>query len=213
MSRLMTAAGLSTNLPRINTIANFTRGLGIPLTSPVNDDFVWRAQGAATVTDLGGAIALAVPANVVQMPIREQDVPIGSYTIDIAFTFASRGAAPDKYAAGFTWVQSSDQKCVSIEFSNFNGFAFQVNKYSVPGSFDSQYFSAGYGGAFPLYFFRAQDDTVNRISSISADGQNYFPIHSVARTDFMTADKVGFFVLTNGFQESPEMTLVHWGVS
>jgi len=41
---------------------------------------------------------------------------------------------------------------------------------------------------------RIADNNTNRICSVSADGQNWIEVHSVGRTDFLTADQVGFMI-------------------
>jgi hypothetical protein len=59
-------------------------------------------------------------------------------------------------------------------------------------------------------FFRIADDGANRISSISTDGINFRVIHTVARTDFLTADQVGFFVNCQETTWDAGMTLLSW---
>jgi len=49
--------------------------------------------------------------------------------------------------------------------------------------------------AFPCLWFRITDDGTNRICHVSGDGQHFITIHSVGRTDFLTADEVFFGVV------------------
>jgi hypothetical protein len=41
-------------------------------------------------------------------------------------------------------------------------------------------------------WLRIQDDGSNRICEWSMDGQKWVQFHSIGRTDFLTADKIGF---------------------
>jgi hypothetical protein len=45
---------------------------------------------------------------------------------------------------------------------------------------------------------------------VSTDGQNFKVIHTVGRTDFLTADQVGFFVNDQSNTIAAGMTLLSW---
>jgi hypothetical protein len=88
-----------------------------------------------------------------------------------------------------------------------------VGKLSSPTVFTSNYLSVyfaslmGYG---PCLWLRIADDGTNRVCSYSADGQNFVTVHSVGRTDFLTADEVGFFADANNASYPAGLTLLSW---
>jgi hypothetical protein len=57
---------------------------------------------------------------------------------------------------------------------------------------------------------RAADNSTNRICSYSVDGQNWFVFHTVGRTDFLTADEVGFYIDVENATFGTGITLIHW---
>jgi hypothetical protein len=74
------------------------------------------------------------------------------------------------------------------------GVQLNVDKLNSPTSYSAAYDTFNAMG--PIYWFRIADNGTNRICSISSDGQTWLDVHSVGRTDFLTADQVGFFVET-----------------
>lgn len=59
-------------------------------------------------------------------------------------------------------------------------------------------------------FVVERDDGTNRICSLSNNGRNWWVFHSVGRTDFLTADHVGFYVSDNGSSRATGLTLLSW---
>ena len=68
----------------------------------------------------------------------------------------------------------------------------------------------------PMTWLRIADDGSNRICSWSADGFTWQVLHTIGRTDFLTANEVGFFVDAWNVA-SPTydvaMHLIHWSQS
>lgn len=167
-------------------------GLSAYCTPPVDTEFSWVNQGAATlVTTFGNAII--VPASGSQnVRARVKATPTPPYTITSRFLFAgvstcSVGMCLRNAGAG-----------TLVTFYQYNGGTGHarliVDKLNSPTSTNSTYAGAdqnwAIGGDFWL---RINDTGVNRICSFSADGVNFVQFHSVGRTDFLTPDQIGFF--------------------
>lgn len=72
-------------------------------------------------------------------------------------------------------------------------------KYNSVTGFNSSYLSANQSSSvwFSMPWLRIQDDSTNYTFSISADGFNFAPFFTKARTDFLTATRIG--VCLNNF--------------
>lgn len=187
-------------------------GPAYPFTAPVDGDFAWINQGSASVVTTNGGIALlgVATAGATNLRIRKKAAPSTPYTITLGFN-------PNVYPGDFTgcgllFRQSSDGKvaCVRMVHVAANaGFNIHTTKFT-----DASNFSADYNGPlrWPIghfLFLQISDDGTNRISRVSNDGVNFVQVHSVGRTDFLTANEVGFFVDTNG-SFAANMTVLHW---
>jgi hypothetical protein len=63
----------------------------------------------------------------------------------------------------------------------------------------------------PVYWIRIADNGTNRIISWSVNGLHFTQVHSVSRTDFITADEVGFFISDSADNKhDPGLTLLSW---
>jgi hypothetical protein len=59
-------------------------------------------------------------------------------------------------------------------------------------------------------WMRIADDGTNRITSVSRDGLHWLQIHSVARTDYVTADQVGFAVEARNASLPAALSILSW---
>lgn len=161
-----------------------------PMTLPVDGDFAWINQGSATVDATKGGIFLYGPAAAAfNLRIRKK-AKSPPYTITAAFTMI--GTLTANSFGGVLWRESGSGKLVT--FIAAGGQTLQLTKWNDPNTAVSNYVAnvaASYGQ--PIWV-RLADDNTNRIVSMSQDGQNFVQLHSVGRTDFMTADEVGFYV-------------------
>lgn len=88
-----------------------------------------------------------------------------------------------------------------------------VTKYTSPTAFSADYLTGGANLVTLPKWFRLGDDNTNRTIEISADGLTWIMAHSVARSDFLTADQVGFgLCLRNAWAATVEcaVTLRHY---
>jgi hypothetical protein len=180
-----------------------------PFTVPVDGDFSWINQGTASVDTTNGGIYLLAPANSgTQLRIRIKSAPATPYTITAAFLPAMIATGPQR--VGLCWRQSSDGKLVmAYLLGNANLQTYQIDKFNSPTAGNSTYVTR----ATPqtgVTFLRIADNGTNRITSYSVDGQHWIQLHSIGRTDFMTADQVGFFASDEGNIQAAAMTLLSW---
>lgn len=182
-----------------------------PMTKPVDANYAWVNQGGASVTTTNGGIFLSAPAGLGDnVRIRKKSAPSTPYTITAAFLPQCVGV---QYAAvGLAFRQSSDGK-MHVFWGLFDGSSkFYSTKYTNPTTFSAHYANVETGsiGGGPVLFLRIADDGSNRISSISYDGVNFLQVHSVGRTDFITADEVGFVVNSANATYAAGATLLSW---
>lgn len=195
-----------------------------PLTPPVDADFAWINQGSATIAATNGgllasnALYLSGPSNAgsYNWRIRKKAAPSAPYTITACFLLNTEIFTSVAQGLGaILWRQSSDSKLITMSLSTAptTGAAtsplIEFAKWNNENSFSAYYDSCAVGfNPCPLLFVRLEDDNTNRKVHISVDGQNFIQLHSVGRTDFLTADEVGFAV--SPFSQATGMTLLHW---
>jgi hypothetical protein len=117
---------------------------------------------------------------------------------------------------GLLFRQSSDGKLAvfSVQYNNsgLSGHGGNVGsiKYTSATAFSAIYGSQELYCGGNLVWLRIEDNGTNRICSISADGQVFTTFHSVGRTDFLTADEVGFALDLENTTFSNSVGLVSW---
>lgn len=183
-----------------------------PVTAPVDGDFAWINQGGASITATGSRLFLRGPAGTgVNLRIRKKAAPSTPYTITAGFLPAA--LAFTTQSMGLCFRQSSDGKLATFTLTCTTGaYQFQPLKYT-----SATVFSAAYTGARSFFtpglgmlWFRIADNGTNRILSYSADGDNFIAFHTIGRTDFLTADEVGWYVDEETNVYDCGMTLVSW---
>lgn len=182
-----------------------------PLTAPVSNDFAWINQGSASITTTNGGIYLLAPAHTgIDYKVRKKAAPATPYTITAAFLPQVRSL--DNHSCGLLFRQSSDGKLAALAYVHAtSAMNFQSLKLTSPTAFSAQYtietVRQGFG---PLMFMRIADNGTSRIVSYSVDGVNFMALHTVGRTDFLTADEVGFFSNSDTTGGDAAMTLLSW---
>lgn len=183
-------------------------------TPPAVSGWTWVNQGGATATDDRDGILLTCPAgtgNNFRALVRS--APGTPYTVTAAFLMAF--PAVNFNSAGLIFRQSSDGKMATLSIANaVKDFAL------IKMNSATSYSGANYSGGFtqaptmgPLLWFRIADNGTNRICSWSPDGRNWVQIHSVGRTDFLTADQVGFYGEAVNASYGPIVNLLSWAVA
>lgn len=176
---------------------------------PIVSTWTWINQGSASATDAGDAIQLVGTAtSTASLRILKRTAPATPYTITAAFLMRMYKVATNN--GGLCWRQSSDGKVITFPFIGNNG-ELGVTKYNSPTSANSNYtYNTPSLSIAPMLWLRIADNGTNRICSWSPDGQNWLVVHTIGRTDFMTADEVGFYVDAQNASLAPELGLHSW---
>jgi hypothetical protein len=180
-----------------------------PLTAPVDGDFAWVNQGGASVVSTFGGIFLRGPAgSSLNLRVRKKAAPSTPYVITVALK-GTTGFHLDNQSFGLVFRNNGAGTIVTYLLTfGTPGCAMAVSKWNSETSFSANYVARNITDV-PL-FLRIADNGTNRISSLSHDGQNFIDFHTVGRTDFLTADEVGFFVeeRTNAYDVG--LTVLSW---
>lgn len=184
---------------------------------PVLSNWAWINQGGAAAADdsnifVGGSKFTGIR---VEAPVGGTDnvrfvkkaAPSAPYTITLAYLPGVVGA--NYFSTGFVWRQSSDGKLITVGLKFDGSFKFGNFKWNSPTSGSTSYgdIAVNWNG---LVWLKLVDDNTDRKTYYSADGANWILMHSVGRTDFLTADEIGFGVHCNNATYTAAMSLVHW---
>ena len=179
-----------------------------PMTPPVSGDFAWVNQGSASITTTYGGVYMIVPyGSSPNHRFMKKSAPSTPYIITAAILPGGHGVNYNR--CGLYFRQSSDGKLNSFGMVYAGGWIIESVKWNSETSYNAGYKSIG----IPLsgiLWLRIADDGTNRICSWSPDGQNWEIIHSVGRTDFLTADEVGFGCCSENGTWGASMTLLSW---
>lgn len=180
-----------------------------PMTPPVDGSYSWVNQGGASVDTTNGGIFLLAPATAgTNLRVRVKTAPTPPYTITAAVL--ARAPGINFAGVGLCFRQSSDGKLATLGMEHNNDWQVVVHKFNSATSFNSNYTSLNMGTLMSPVFFQISDNNTNRIVRISADGQHWQEIHSVTRTDFLTANQVGFYASADQATWDCGMTLLSW---
>lgn len=176
-----------------------------PFTSPNNADFAWVNQGGASVTVSKGGIYLLAPnsGTSTQLRGRVKTAPSTPYVIT-AYLTPSNNLSVDDQSYGLMWRQL-DGKLVRFGIGAGNIY---LQYWSSATAFAGSYVT--YAWRDQQHWFRITDDGTNRKAYVSSDGVNWLLIHSVSRTDNLTADQVGFWATAKNGTLDMGVTLMSW---
>jgi hypothetical protein len=179
-------------------------------TKPVSGDFSWANQGGASIDTTNGGVYLLAPTSASDnIRYRYKAVPSTPYTLTIGFLPQLFGV--NFQAVGFAWSDGTKYICASFAANGTQAMALSVTKFTNATTFSADYLSATtFSQNAPVAWLKCQDDGTNRIVSWSQDSQHWVQLHSVNRTDFLTATQVGFFANSNNAMWPAALTLLSW---
>lgn len=186
-----------------------------PLTDPsLAGISTWVNQGGASVDTTSGATTLTAPAAAGDnIRLRVKTAPATPYVITARLTASG---APGASSWGLAFRQSSDGKLHLLlcggSVSGGTPGIFSI-KFTNPTTFSASYASTlgfNLNTGFPPAFLRIADNGTNRTVSYSMDGVNFTEYHTIGRTDFLTADQVGFFANAASSTLAATATLLSW---
>lgn len=178
---------------------------------PAAASWTWVNQGTASVADSKGAVILSGPSasGSTNLRLLVRTAPATPWTVTAAF-FAdldSHGASETGLCFRASGAGTIHTMAIAAGLA---GIASR--KWTSPTAFSADYVNtATIKTTFPgavVVWMRLQDDGTNRILSHAVDGQTWRTVHSVARTDFLTANQVGIYSrVDSGFAG---MQLLSW---
>lgn len=179
-----------------------------PMTPPVDGDFAWVNQGAASVDSTYGGVYLLDPAaanNHARMRVKA--APGTPYTITV--WLRPHIHSVNYNFCGLVWRNSSDGKLCTFQYGNNGGIVLEVAIWSDANTVNASYTQVSIGPQNTIAL-RVADDGTNRICSWSMDGQHWHVVHTVGRTDYLTPDQVGFFANSVNTTWPAGVTLLSW---
>lgn len=175
---------------------------------PTLSSFTWVNQETATATENGDGIWLLAPALLGdKLRILKKSAPSAPYKITAMFLPFLHSQNYNN--VGLCWRQSSNGKLVTFDVVHVNGPKIEASKCNSPTAIVAAYFQF----TFPIYspfWLQLEDDGINRKSKWSIDGYNFIQIHSIGRTDFITADEVGFYASSVNNAYPAAIKLLSW---
>lgn len=177
---------------------------------PAVSNWTWVNQGGATATDGPGGIVLATPTGTgSSLRVLKKSAPAAPYTITVGFIPNIIGQS--YLRGGVGWRQSSDGKIIYIGVGFALSSKIEIYKFTNATTYaGATYLSADYVPYGPIVWIQFLDDNTNRIVKISNDGINFIQIHSVGRTDFLTADEICLIADTNNSTYAGTINYLHW---
>lgn len=179
------------------------------LTRPVDAQFSWVNQGSSTVSDANGGLYLSGAGGTSpNLRCRVKAQPAKPYKISARFALHSRSVGSQ--FGGLLWRDSAGGGIVTAYINNNSTLV--VAKYTNPTTLSANYTSVALSNFVVngIFFVRIEDDNTNRIVSLSPDGYNWLPVHTVGNTDFITADQVGFCANPSTSTSPTALWLHHW---
>lgn len=180
-----------------------------PMTLPIDGDFSWVNQGTATLVTTQGGIHLTTTAVTgANIRVRTKSSPATPYTITAALTPLLYGV--NYHACGIGFRESGTGELHLFTFVHDLDWVLTSTMWNSPTSFANHYTTASLKIVPQCVFLQISDDGSNRICRWSLDGQNFTTLHTVGRTNFLTADQVCFFVHADNATYPAAMTLLSW---
>ncbi len=179
---------------------------------PASSSWIPINTTGATIIDEFGTIFMSKPSaagpNVAMLMMSSSKVPYKA-TAQFAYT-PSLGAVAG--LAGLYIRESSSGRLVGFGFHWNTGptWRMYLHKLNSPTSANSDYLANNNAFFSPYIWMQVEDDGVNRFHRMSYDGRHFIHIFSVSRSDFMTADMVGWGIDTQS--AAAQVRLVSWRI-
>lgn len=168
-----------------------------PFIPPSDSGYAWVNQGSSSLDTRKDALVLtgAATGSGANLVCRVKSAPATPW-MQTAFMIGMCLNKPFQ-SFGLLFRNSGTGAIAAYDVLHFNSTEpplLRSTKFTNATTFSADYTTVAIS-TIPNWF-RIADDGTNRICSFSPDGQHWIQFHSVARTDFMTADQVGYFVST-----------------
>lgn len=182
-----------------------------PITAPLTSAS-WSVVnlGNATIVDEQGTIFISKPSQAgPQVTAIFKPAPVTPWKATALLEFTPTVGSVAALGAMYL-RESSSGKLIGFGFHWDTGGVWRwvIHKLNSPTSANSDYLAQNYNMFAPRMWLQIEDDGATRYHRVSWDGKYFLQIFSVARTDFLTPDQVGFGVDTQGAQA--QIRLVSW---
>lgn len=181
------------------------------ITPPVPGDFttVTPSSGTAvrSTTDGGVSLSLSATSNY-YWHLDYKAVPSTPFNVDMCI-LVPVGYRGSNGLVGALWRDGSGKLISFGQF--FGGGSGQFTSYKWDGpnaQYNSNYFQESTYASGNYVWYRLRDDGTNRKSYTSPDGIDWSEMHTVGRTDFITATGFGWGVC--GFSHPISARLISW---
>jgi hypothetical protein len=206
-------------ISRYNGATRDLWGPAYPFTAPSDTGFAWVNQGSASLVTANGGLVLVGSAtgSGANLQGRVKTAPSAPYTITAFIKATTFNKAFNGYGlwfreSGTGEIHVFDVLCSTSGSGVVSGArVLRSSKYTNATTFSADYQVLSY--YHEINWMRIADDNTNRVCSISSDGVNWTQVHSIGRTDFLTADQVGFFVSSENSAVpnlAPTLSLFSW---
>lgn len=185
-----------------------------PVTLPLVANYSWINQSGASASDTGSGIylqTLGINSGSRSARMLVKSAPSTPFTISACIQYAGISTfGANNGPVGLCFRESSSGKvhAYAIDFNSSGDCIMISTKYNSPTSFNSDYSSSVSDYVAGVVWLRIKDNGTSRFCEYSRDGTNYNNFHFIGRTDFITADQVGFFV--DPIYQDIKVTLISW---
>lgn len=162
---------------------------------PEIDTLTWVNQGSGTAVKSKGGIYMYAPGvggDQLRCLVKSKTPP---WKLTVGMLV--QGYRVNYSAAGILFRESGSGKIVTNHYAGEDYLSLRVSTWGSASSYSGNYMNCSVLPSFSVLWLQIEDDNVNRICRWSVDGQNWIQMHSVGRTDYITADQAGIFVNSN----------------
>ncbi len=183
-----------------------------PLADPTLQSYAWINQSTGSVTVVGNTIFLqGVATSSQSLTIRKFSAPGTPYTMTVGIIPALFNVNFGQAGVLFRESSSGKLSALALNYDNTRqGTVLAADKWTDPTTYSGASYTLTANILLPqsLVWLRIADDGSNRLYSFSTDGLNFRQVFSVGRTDFLTANEIGFFTNANQSNVVPAMTVI-----
>ncbi len=183
------------------------------LSLPPTSSWSWVNQGSAGITSssLGQLLESNTSGGSSDNVIaRVRTAPSTPYTITGCINLIM-WQPKDFQGVGLLFRESGSGKLATCGFGNVSPeVILRTQHYNSATSFNADIGSLVIGVFVRIIWVRLTDNGTNRIMEMSFNGSKWYTLATEGRTNFLTADQVGFFVETRGATIAPTVELISW---
>jgi len=187
-----------------------------PLTPLDDSAFSWVNQGSAAITSSKGYVFFdgGAATGAVQFRGRVKAYPSTPFTITTALIPILFASSSFDYGLCFQTNASSLISTIGINANAVaSGFSIVARNWTNSTTISATAAQQFLNAIPTMIWLRITDNGTNRIYYYSVDGYNWITLYTIARTTFLTPDRIGYFVFTNAsaaLNNNPSATFMHW---